>query len=266
MQERTCAPLTRFDRSTIDCSSPWEGNLVPDREDMAKTLTRHFSASGGPYVVSVSSPWGTGKSDFLERWEKWLHSASEEKKPQLCFRFNAWEHDYTQDPFLAFATAFSEFIKNNPTSFLDSLKDDVDAVLQVFLASVGKLVSFGTRIAAEAASCYFATSGDLPSAGMAKEATKSIGKEAQKLLEWASVTKESRKDFIEGIKTFGEVVLKNYETPLIVMVDELDRCKPSFAVALLETIKHLFCVQGVVFVLAIEAKQLGCVDIQFKLS
>ena len=35
------------------------------------------------------------------------------------------------------------------------------------------------------------------------------------------------------------------------MIDELDRCRPSYAIALLEVAKHLFAVDNVVFVLAV---------------
>ena len=43
----------------------------------------------------------------------------------------------------------------------------------------------------------------------------------------------------------------------MVMIDELDRCRPSYAVEFLETAKHLFVVNQVVFVLAINRKQLA---------
>jgi KAP family P-loop domain len=43
---------------------------------------------------------------------------------------------------------------------------------------------------------------------------------------------------------------------LIFFVDELDRCRPTFAVELLERVKHLFNVENLVFVLAIDKAQL----------
>jgi predicted KAP-like P-loop ATPase len=39
-------------------------------------------------------------------------------------------------------------------------------------------------------------------------------------------------------------------------IDELDRCKPPYAIELLETLKHLFSVNGLVFVLAANYQQL----------
>ena len=40
------------------------------------------------------------------------------------------------------------------------------------------------------------------------------------------------------------------------MIDELDRCRPSYAVELLETAKHLFDVDRIIFVLALNREQL----------
>ena len=49
----------------------------------------------------------------------------------------------------------------------------------------------------------------------------------------------------------------NGNRPLMVMIDELDRCRPSYAVELLEVAKHLFSVDRIVFVLAVNCDQLA---------
>jgi predicted KAP-like P-loop ATPase len=46
-------------------------------------------------------------------------------------------------------------------------------------------------------------------------------------------------------------------SPLVFFIDEMDRCRPDFAIALLERIKHLFNVNRVVFVLAVDRAQLN---------
>ena len=43
---------------------------------------------------------------------------------------------------------------------------------------------------------------------------------------------------------------------MFLLVDELDRCRPDFAVQYLETIKHVFDVEGLAFVLAVDLLQL----------
>lgn len=45
--------------------------------------------------------------------------------------------------------------------------------------------------------------------------------------------------------------------PLVFIVDELDRCRPNYAVEVLEQIKHFFNVPGIVFILSIDKEQLG---------
>lgn len=254
------ARLTRFDKSSISQESPWEGNLAPEREIVAKTLTRHFSSCGGPYVLSISSAWGTGKSDFLERWDKWLQQAP---APKLCFRFNAWEHDFADDPFLAFATALDKYISDNPPSTWVK----VERMAKRFtcsLAEVGKRVVFPLAkktiqaLATGTAAAYGADAQTATVIGGAAEAgVESAEISAQELLEKLKKAGTSRADVTKNLQILGHAAQTNYGAPLIIMVDELDRCKPSFAVALLEVIKHLFCVPGVVFVLAIEAKQLS---------
>lgn len=46
------------------------------------------------------------------------------------------------------------------------------------------------------------------------------------------------------------------ESKIVIFVDELDRCRPNFAVNILESIKHIFDVEGVQFVLVLNANQL----------
>src|SRR6185312_12002549 len=44
---------------------------------------------------------------------------------------------------------------------------------------------------------------------------------------------------------------------IVFIIDELDRCRPNYAVEVLEQIKHFFSVKGIVFVLSIDKVQLG---------
>ena len=44
--------------------------------------------------------------------------------------------------------------------------------------------------------------------------------------------------------------------PLVIVIDELDRCRPTYAVSLIEKIKHLFSAKNIVFVLVLNLQQL----------
>lgn len=63
-------------------------------------------------------------------------------------------------------------------------------------------------------------------------------------------------DFCAKLEEFSKTVRDTTNFPLFIMVDELDRCRPDYAIELLERIKHLFDVKNVVFLLAIDGEQL----------
>ena len=65
------------------------------------------------------------------------------------------------------------------------------------------------------------------------------------------------KHAIESFKEALEKLVQGLEKPLVIMIDELDRCRPSYAVELLEVAKHLFAVDNVVFVLAVNRAELA---------
>ena len=46
----------------------WEDDVL-DREKVASFLTKLLTAVNTQYVLQVNSPWGTGKTFFLQRWE-----------------------------------------------------------------------------------------------------------------------------------------------------------------------------------------------------
>lgn len=51
--------------------------------------------------------------------------------------------------------------------------------------------------------------------------------------------------------------LKTKKLPLFILIDELDRSRPNYAIELLENIKHLFDIEGIVFIIATDTKQLS---------
>ena len=69
--------------------------------------------------------------------------------------------------------------------------------------------------------------------------------------------KEEINSFKNALRnTAEELSMKHHGKPLIIAIDELDRCRPSYAIELLEMAKHFFSVDNIVFVLAIDKSQL----------
>ncbi len=75
---------------------PFEGDLL-EREAHIRALTDLVVNTQGEFVMTLSSPWGTGKTTFLRMWKAHLESLG-----HPCVLFNAWETDFADEPLLAF--------------------------------------------------------------------------------------------------------------------------------------------------------------------
>jgi len=65
-----------------------------------------------------------------------------------------------------------------------------------------------------------------------------------------------QKELNDKIKSFFSEILVERGNRLVVFIDELDRCKPSFAVHLLEQIKHYLCDDRITFVISVNLEEL----------
>ena len=102
-----------------------------------------------------------------------------------------------------------------------------------------------------------------------KAAAKALGDESAKAVEKvvlerlrkASEDRAALEAFRETLSEVANTLAKQQAGegevfPLVFIVDELDRCRPPFALSIIERIKHLFSVPGVCFVLVTHVPQL----------
>ncbi|MCL2791301.1 MAG: KAP family NTPase [Desulfobulbus sp.] len=225
-----------------DSKDPWAKDLVKDRETLALTLTKKIRASQNPYVIGINSEWGTGKSLFLCMWHDWLLYC-QNSNPIPCLYFNAWEYDYAGSPLEAFIACLQAQSKKDLPDGTAALPEKVTDTLKNLLRNAAPYIKIASKIAASVGS-------GLPAVG---EAAEHLTGDVLALL---TDKGDARKEFKQALKEFGQAAWEKTGCPAIIMVDELDRCRPSFAVELLENIKHLFYVSGIVFVLAVHRTQL----------
>ena len=77
---------------------PFRNDLL-DRKESVEVLTHLIESIEGPCVLAVDAAWGTGKTTFLAMW---THHLRKIKFPVV--EFNAWETDFSGDPFIALST------------------------------------------------------------------------------------------------------------------------------------------------------------------
>lgn len=239
----------------------WQGDLL-GREEDAKLLhlfltrrvaERQETGETGSYVLNLDAGWGQGKTFFLERFKKLL-----ELEGHTAVLVNAWEDDYAEDPLLAVVSAIERaFPKKGTAKKAAASVAKVGAKLAVVaLKSTGK--SLLRKVVGEEGSEVLSTAGGALIKGgtaAASEAldlsTEALGKAVLDRFEEGRTTmKEFREKLAELVRS------KAIKPPLFIFVDELDRCRPSYAIALLERVKHLFSVDDVVFVIGTDTEQL----------
>jgi len=88
------APFTAKELVMTETTEAWAADLM-DRQGVAKFLLHYLDSDPSLKVMNLNSPWGSGKTFFIANW------MAELKGTRHCIYFNAWEHDYTGDPFIS---------------------------------------------------------------------------------------------------------------------------------------------------------------------
>lgn len=88
--------LTKHLPETDQGNVSWDDDRL-DRIQLAQQLTSLLHSIQQPFVISLDSPYGTGKSFFLHRWKRDLVQHG-----YFCVTFDAWKSDFSDDPLFAF--------------------------------------------------------------------------------------------------------------------------------------------------------------------
>ncbi|MDD3923004.1 MAG: P-loop NTPase fold protein [Endomicrobiaceae bacterium] len=198
---------------------PFDDDLL-NLKSLAETLSNIIVNTKDPFVYSINSPYGTGKTFFLRRFHCLL-----EQKNCLTVSYNAWESDFYSDPLSALIGELANQI--DPKKF----------------KNIEKEVAILTN-----ASLDFSVS--LP--GFFAITLRNLFSKKQKLSNAYQEHKKRKEKFIETLKNFtGKLSF-----PLIFIIDELDRCRPDYAIQTLEIIKHFFNIPNITFVIGVDRKQI----------
>lgn len=201
-------------------------NCKLERKYFANILTNVIDNSEGGFTMALNGSWGAGKSTFVKMWQSHLENAD-----YVTVYVNAWEMDFTLDPLTAILGEINALTDNRRT-FKKLLKSIHKSL---FLAAGGYISSF---VGNDAIRNLF-------------NKHKSFDKEITSYCEQKEAVQEFRKELQTFIKEH------NGNKPLILFIDELDRCKPSYAVEFLERIKHFFSIDNLVFVISVDKKHLA---------
>lgn len=244
MADKPTIPPIMFKKKTfvIDADNPWKHDKLA-RKPIADQLNKIIREIEQPFVMSLASRYGSGKSTFAQCWQADLQN----NETKTVF-FNAWETDYSKNAFTAFVSCISNEFPGNQvtTKFLDSATRFAGALIRNSPGfALGILMKKITGEGVDDLLEELGTGEDELADYFKNAADESF--KAQKH------TEETLKAFRISLQKF---VNDECNGKLVVFVDDLDRCRPDYAVEVLESIKHFFSVEGLIFVLCIDRTQL----------
>jgi hypothetical protein len=210
------------------------------------------------FVIALNGEWGSGKTTFLRMWRQQLLNSGFQ-----CILFNAWENDFSDSPAVSIMGELGIAAKQK----LKETGVEGPVAEEKFRDVLKKAKTIARVLAPKAAG--IAGRMLLEKVGVSDDLRKDISAILEEGIENQIDQYPDSKNQLEAFRDSLEAYLRalnqrqpsetasTSEKPLVFIVDELDRCKPTYAIDLLESIKHLFSVKGVVFVLGIDRVQLG---------
>jgi len=190
------------------------------RKEIAERLSEHLSTLPNS-VLAIDSVWGSGKTTFLKKWSSLLLTQN-----QKVVYFNAWENDHFADPIIPIVGELSDYLDLNSAD-----KDQTLKLIKTTFYEIIRMLMKGADI---------------------QNIEDSMKNGTDFAYSDFKVSYQQKKDIRIAL---SQLVTTNNN--LYFFIDELDRCKPLFAINLLERIKHFFDIEGIHFIVAVDLHQLG---------
>lgn len=229
----------RSEPITVTADQPFAADAL-DRKPVVEFLGNFISKAEGPLVLALDAPWGSGKTTVVKMLQAQL-----ENQMFRCLYFNAWAVDYASDPLVALVSKVDLLAKGasaDAKKRMRRMKGIATLVAKRGLIAGVKAATFGALDLDKEIEAVLSQSAGDASADLFDLAVK----EGECLAKF----REDLEEFVKESKSDDE------KDTLVFFIDELDRCRPSFSIELLERIKHLFDVENVIFVLSIDKTQL----------
>lgn len=210
-----------------------------------------------PISVGVFGDWGAGKSTILELTK---HLLENDTKDYIQVHFDAWT-------FQGYDDAKAALLETIASTLIKKAEDDKDlkAKAKEFAGRIDKIRLMGFLMDGGAALAGIPTmggfqkflglfsggeDGELDAADVkgAVDGAKDVAKQNKDLIK-AKKSFSPPKEIKEFRKAYSDL-LKEFDKPLIVYVDNLDRCSPFNAISTLEAIRLFLFLPNTAFVIA----------------
>ncbi|MGP9692258.1 KAP family P-loop NTPase fold protein [Psychrobacter sp. AOP30-A2-5] len=214
------------------------------REPIAEKIIKLLDSAIDVSPMIIDGKWGTGKTEFCFKLKN-LIEADNLNNYKVGY-VNAFQADHANEPLLTLIAEVAGFYGEDDDRRKSFIKNAIPYL---------RLVS-GIGIKAIASLAFGKYAADIPDEF--QEGMEAIEEGSDSFIDQS--LESIIKDQVEAEKNLADLkaalVSISTKTPIILLIDELDRCRPDFAVMMLETIKHVFDVKNVQIILITNADQL----------
>ncbi|MBJ8407165.1 AAA family ATPase [Citrobacter cronae] len=208
------------------------------RKSIAENIVKLLNPDTDISPLVIDGDWGTGKTEFSIKLKNLIIEQDPESK---VIYIDAFKGDHAESPLLLIASAIARILPEKEK--------------QAFIKKAIPAIRFGMKTVLKAGAGW-----------VLRQETDNMAEEFQDAIKKASnaaidgTVENILEDHIEAekninsLKTCIEELSAKQRT--VIIIDELDRCKPNFSTSILEVIKHIFDTQNVYFILVTNTKQL----------
>jgi hypothetical protein len=202
---------------------------IIDRSPSIRGLLTTFENSTGPLSIRLNAAYGTGKTFFLDQLSK---TADQEKF--IVIYYNAWEEEISFDARSSLCLKLlNEIQKLNKEDNFQS------AIFKYQKAILPFITSAGTAIISRVVFRDHEALENIINAIKPETEIRKLIDDKFAELQKNSFTIDTVKNSLKGLLELLS------EKKVILLIDELDRCRPDFAIEVLETVKHFFSIERV---------------------
>ena len=189
-----------------------------DYVEMVRQVIENKIDNKAGYSLAIDGQWGSGKTYVLQMLEKQLETRA------LIFHYNAWERDYYDEPLMALVSVLLERLKEEAEKKTEKSSLISGKEAKEILLSIGRVVSV-----------FLESKIGFNLADVIKETNRAVENSNSKSFQ----SSDKWQPLSDGVRELHEILTDLSEKrPVVLIVDELDRCLPEYAVKVLERLHH----------------------------
>ena len=247
--------MTQEDSETA--RDPWAEDRLGFKE-LGETFATLVKTINDSKVISIEAPFGKGKTFFRTAWSKQLRSEGE-----VVVEIDAQLSDHSGDPIVTFVGALVDALGPTEETRLDKAKSAGLKYGGIATRTIAKAII--GRAADEIIEAVEGKLVDEGSSEVLKSTLEAFGEGTSKFAEQMIAAqmmaeKARQQEMPEQIDALKSALTDDTDTNrVVIIIDELDRCHPDYAIALFEAMKLIFNRDGFVFVLMVNRDHLETV-------